>query len=291
MKIHDRPWPCVVLQQKHRSRRVADVLQGICHQKTEHLDADTLSLVLGSLLYFESQHVGFRVPAGMQVSDIEFKDRVPPLLRWDRESLWIGYPVYHREVKLLGGTCIAIMAPYRRVLSQLLQVLLSITSFEFLTVRGERFAAFLESTFGKQTVEPPRVSMGQFTHVQIRVKSAVLPLSTPSAGASIRDLHRIVLTGENIFRTRLYQRLRSGKADGNIYKLSGARVTLLYSDDGGLGVGTSVSQYGAFAFRPGLGGSNVDEFFRLLGFLAMHDLFSFGRSDPLQFHTEEVNDV
>lgn len=263
-------------------------LDQVCTFPLDLIGPEGRSFTRKSLCYYESKHIGFRVPAGLQLADIEFRDRIPPICREVDDLTLIGYPIYYHRTKVSGETCLAITAPYLRVLGQLVRDLRFKVSFEFLTLHGGDFAKFLEKTFGGESQNSTFVTLGEFVNVSIRVKSAVLPLKVAAEHANELELRRVVLTGENIFRTKLYQRLRSGKADGNKYELSGARVTLLYSDDLGKGVATTIAQHGAFAFRPGLGGENMEQFSRLMEFLSTQEIVEFGKNDPLDYLLEDL---
>ena len=185
------------------------------------------------------------------------------------------------EQLVLGRTkCIAICTPYEKVLRELTEKLRSELAVKFAAPVGDPLAQYLENTFGAEEESESGVSIGEYKSVRIDLKTAELPLQQRRDRASSTDLRKVTLAGDNIFRSELYGRLRSGKADGNRYELSGALLTLRYRDDVVVGVATQLTDTGRYFLRPGYCGTNLSALARLLGFFSAAKLLEFAKDDP-----------
>jgi hypothetical protein len=281
MNLHDRPWPvCVLGSTTVSAERLRDELNALCAHRFDHLDEQTAKFGASRLVYFRTKYVGFRVPVGFGLDDIEFKDRVPPYFRRVKGDTLIHYPVYFEQLVLGRTKCICISTPYEKVLRELTERLRSKLTLKFAAPAGDALAQYLENEFGKEQDSDSQVSIGEFKNVRIDLKTAELPLQQRRDRTLAADLRKVTLAGDNIFRSELYGRLRNGKADGNRYELSGALLTLRYRDEAVLGVATQLTDTGRYFLRPGYCGTNLISAGRLLGFFSAVKLLDFAKDDP-----------
>ena len=281
MNLHDRAWPTSVVGSTSVLPDVlAETLASICTKRVDHLDKETAQIAPSRLLYFATTYIGFRVPVGLALDDLEFRDRVPPYFSMNARKIVAHYPVYVHPVEIGRYKCLAICTPYEKVLRELTESFRRKLLLKFVKPAGDPLAQYLEEAFGKERDSEPKVSVTEFKNVRIDLKAAELPLQKQAQQGSTTDLRKVILAGDSIFRSRLYGRLRNGEADGSHYELSGALLTVKYRDDAVVGVSTQLSDTGRFFLRPGYCGMNLASLARLLRFFHAVKLTSFVKDDP-----------
>lgn len=281
MNLHDRAWPTLIVGSTAvLPDELGETLTSLCTRRYDHLDEQTAQVAASRLLYYATTYVGFRVPVGLGLDDIEFKDRVPPYFARSGRELLVHYPVYIQKLIIGRYKCLAVCTPYEKVLRELTEAFRSKVLLKFAKPAGDPLAQYLEAAFGKEPDSEPKVSVAEFTNVRVDLKTAELPLQRRSEQGSTSDLRKVTLAGDSIFRSALYGRLRNGEADGSRYELSGALLTLKYRDDAAIGVSTQLSDSGRYFLRPGYCGANLNSLARLLGFFNAVKLVTFAKANP-----------